>query len=92
MTADIGPGSIVVCIDDGPDRYGVPVPLSVGAEYEVLAVWHMVDERDYEQGVCLDLVGVPRAAGNLAYIVSRFTQKRDKNQSLIARNPLKEEA
>lgn len=71
----ISPGSIVECVDASPFE-GEPVPLEVGARYEVLAVWDALPHKGNEKtdwwDCAVDLVGVPGPRPDLAWGLYRF--------------------
>lgn len=75
MTAPIGPGDWVECVDASPYE-GDPVPLIVGERYQVLAVWDYLPHRGdpssdwYDCGI--DLVDVPGPTPDLAWGLFRF--------------------
>lgn len=74
---DIGPGDTVECVDASPDRVsGRSVPLMEGALYVIEHLWHCEDQRDGFVGSSVDLVGVARMPGDLAYGVQRFSPIR----------------
>lgn len=69
----IGRGDTLECIDASPDRVtGVPCPLIAGLSYVVEWVFEVIDGRDGTLGFCVDLVGVPRMEGDIAYGLYRF--------------------
>lgn len=75
MSAPIGRGDQVVCVDASPYEGG-PSLLVLGATYTVEAVWdylpHRGDPASEWYDCAIDLVGVPSPAEGLAWGLYRF--------------------
>lgn len=56
MSAPIGPGDFVECVDASPDWWGDPVPLVVGQIYRVLGI-------DWGEGARISPPGLEHAPG-----------------------------
>lgn len=71
----LGPRDWLECVDDRPHD-GRPVPLVIGAKYQVEAVWvdlpHRGDPNSEWVDCAVDLVGVPGPAEHLAWGLYRF--------------------
>lgn len=83
MSAPIGVGDFVECIDAGPDRLGTPVVLEQGSIYQVERIWiDILDERDGSVGTGVDLYGIvdPR---DYSFELKRFKPIYRPDASLI---------
>jgi hypothetical protein len=83
----IGPGSVLICVDDRPLSSGEPVWLVLGNEYVIERVWdylpHNGDAATDWWDSAVDLVGVASPGADIAWGLYRF-RPRDEGISIIA--------